>query len=401
MSELNTIDDKRVKFSEAFIGLNKALNRAVQLFAKLELTEIQTKEFIKGSVKSKSAWYACLVNSNIDVLLIPDFIESKQSRNILIKKETDQYVRSLSEFSEIKNQDSLKLYNSLLYCQSEEPKAAGLDLFSNQAQTVQSCPAELKALFTNSEQSYSSISNLEKSIFLFLDWIQNEAFKDSKRQSVLFLNYQFWKQFGVFTQRINVELFLFEHLNRKQFDEAEFLNNFFLFMNAAIESELKTLKTVYKNKVSYHEFNNSQKLVFNYLYENNLNLDLGENATCSEYLKISLRSKGFINQEDFKNAADQVQFSVELNTLLQSGLLIIEKSNGEISLFLNTSAKNKNSRLYTYQNIAENKSELSLEEFKNQILIKPSTVVQFEQNSVNSEVTSNTFTAKRQKAFFG
>ncbi|MEZ4804900.1 MAG: hypothetical protein R2852_05310 [Bacteroidia bacterium] len=289
----------------------------------------------------------------------------------------------------------------MLSTQSEEPKAAGLDLFSNQEQVVQNCPAELKDLFVKNEQLFGKNSSIEKTVLLFLDWIQTESFKDSKRQCILFLNYNLWKQYGPFAQRFNIEKFLFAQINKKQFDESEFLNKFFDFLNKSIEDEQNNLKTIYKNKIDYQVFNSNQKLAFNYLYENDLNLEFDENAKYSEYLKNALRSKGFINHEDYKEALNKDEFSLELSKLIKSGMVNIEKSNGEISLFLNTSLKNKKCRLYTYQSIKNNQSKFTLEEFKNQILVKSSTVIQFEQNSVVKEASKSSFTEKRQKAFFG
>ncbi|MBL7836123.1 MAG: hypothetical protein JNM67_01280, partial [Bacteroidetes bacterium] len=80
---------------EEIRSVEKSFQSIQRLYKNLPLSESIKRNFSESKLKQKSAWYACLVNPNIDILLLPEYLESKQSRNILLKKETDQYFKSL------------------------------------------------------------------------------------------------------------------------------------------------------------------------------------------------------------------------------------------------------------------------------------------------------------------
>jgi hypothetical protein len=74
------------ELEEEFSGLEKSLEKLSELYRTIPVGEPQKRNFTEQNLKQKSAWYACLVNHNIDILLLPEYLESKQSRNILLKK---------------------------------------------------------------------------------------------------------------------------------------------------------------------------------------------------------------------------------------------------------------------------------------------------------------------------
>jgi hypothetical protein len=168
--------------------VNEELEAISGLFKNIPLSETTKRSFLERSFKRKSAYYACLVNSNIDTLLIPEYLETKLSRNILIKKETEQYFRSIDNFKLHTIQNTSAVYECILFNEESE-QSNSFDLFSNQAPESASCPEDLKLIFEQWTEDFKAYSPLETIFYSILDWhaFNNYSFSN-KRQILLSSN---------------------------------------------------------------------------------------------------------------------------------------------------------------------------------------------------------------------
>ena len=149
--------------------VNEELEAISSLYKNIPLNETRKKTFLEKSFKSKSAYYACLVNTNIDALLIPEYLESKLSRNILIKKETEQYFRSIENFHLHTIQTPSSIYECILFNEELE-LSNSFDLFTNQAPESASCPDELKVIFDQWLEDFKGYNSLEALFYSILDF---------------------------------------------------------------------------------------------------------------------------------------------------------------------------------------------------------------------------------------
>ena len=186
-------------------AFERAIEQTLTLFKHVPLSEDLKQTLLANSLKCKSAWYACLVNSNIDELLIPEYLESKQSRNILIKKETDQFYKSLSEFDQIKPKHMVDLYNRILYNEEIKANTFGLDLFSSQVVNTAECPEHLTKVFELWDEQFEGFDFYERLVFEMSEWFQaSDNGFSNQRQCLLWLNYCLWQHHGQLYSLINV-----------------------------------------------------------------------------------------------------------------------------------------------------------------------------------------------------
>jgi hypothetical protein len=205
-------------FSNDFKLVNEELESISGLFKNIPLSETTKKSFLEKSFKNKSAYYACLVNSNIDTLLIPEYLETKLSRNILIKKETEQFFKSIDNFRLHTIQNTASVYECILFSEEAEQNNS-FDLFSNQAPESASCPEGLKLIFEQWTEDFKAYSPLETIFYSILDWHAYNQFSFSnRRQILLYLNYQLWKQYGNIFQKLDLEASLFNHWSLEALD---------------------------------------------------------------------------------------------------------------------------------------------------------------------------------------
>lgn len=388
------------KFSSDLNNLEKSMEGLAILYRNLPVSEKNKKHFLDESSKIKSAWYACLINSNIDVLLIPEYLESKLSRNILIKKETEQYFSSIANFHLHTNQNPAVLFETLLYSDEVEPKSS-FDLFSTQAPETSTCPEKLKNLFQTWNTKYTQYSNFESLLYSFLEWHSlNKWSFSSQRQCVLWFNYRLWSQFGAVGLKLPIENFLYNNWNKEICNPNLEIKNFIDFLYDEIENQKLELTNIYKEHIAFETLKSRQKLVSSYVFEAGFKIENTNNISVSAHaiLKQILR-KGFLSLEDISSKEDFTKQISIYQELMDLGIMEIEKESGEISLYINTAFKNKSSSLYKYQNIQVSKSDLSLNDFIQQTYIKP--IISIEKPIIEEPVMQKASGSKRQKAFFG
>lgn len=400
MWDQQIFEQLHLKFSSDLNNLEKSMEGLAILYRNLPVSEKSKKHYIDESSKIKSAWYACLINSNIDVLLIPEYLESKLSRNILIKKETEQYYSSIANFHLHTNQNPAVLFETLLFSDEVEPKSS-FDLFSTQAPETSTCPEKLKNLFQSWNSKFNQYSNFESLLYSFLDWHSLNKWNFSgQRQCVLWFNYRLWSQFGAVGMKFPIENFLYNNWNKEICNPIVEIKNFIDFLNEEIESQKQELNDIYKKHIAFETLKSRQKLVSSYVFETGFKIDNATNisVTANTVLKQMLR-KGFLSLDDISSKEDFMKQISIYQELLDLGILEIEKESEEISLYFNTTIKNRNSSLYKYQNIQVNKTDLSLNDFIQQTYIKP--IISIEKPIIEEPVMQKASGSKRQKAFFG
>lgn len=371
------------------------------LFKNMPLSESHKKQFLESSFKSKAAYYACLVNSNIDVLLIPEYLESKLSRNILIKKETDQYFQSVENFRLHTIQTQASIYDCILYNESAVQQNS-FDLFSNQAPESANCPEDLKLIFDQWQNDFEGYSALETLLYGLLDWHAYNQFSFSnKRQTVLFINYQLWKLYGNVFQKINVEAYLFENWKSEKFEPINAIKGLIQFIQSEILNFQIELKASYRNQINFKRLNPKQKIVSNFVFEKGfkLNFRLDNGSFISNSVIKQIQKKGFVTYSELNQLEDIQQQKKSITVLLESGILELCKVENEVGLYLNTSFINRKQHLYQFQNVAKLESKLKMDEFFNQSIFNP--IVPIEKLMEEVPAPKVEVAAKRQKAFFG
>lgn len=399
MQEGTTYEQLRKKTEAEIIAASRSLDELAELFRNLPVQESAKKTHIERSLKEKSAWYACLVNSNIDVLLIPEYLESRISRNILIKKETEQYFKSLENFSLHTLQSDIAVFDCILYNEEARPKSS-FDLFSSQAPESAACPDDLKDLFSLWYDKYENAEPLEALIYKMLDWHHfNRCSFSNQRQFALWIAYRFWRLYGAVSFALPIEKYLFKFWNREIRDAKEAVLQFTGFIIEETEAIRGELQVLYQQSVSHHNFRSRQKLLSNYMFETGFSLPALPGLSGDSQIIKALRRKGFICKTDLDTDNEAAELRSELRLLFESGTVLSAIDQGEIYLYLNTALPLKTSRLSRFQNINAMRNEADLESFFKQETVIP--VVHIE--SINTPEPQAAIQVKesRKKAFFG
>ena len=388
-------------YSEEFNSVHEEFESVSSLYKNIPLSEASKREFLEKSYKSKSAFYACLVNSNIDVLLVPEYLESKLSRNILIKKETDQYFKSIENFKLHTIQIPSAIYDCILYSDEVE-QANSFDLFSNQVPESASCPEELRSIFDQWSNDFKDYSNLETLLFSILDWHAYNQFSFSnKRQIILYLNFQLWKQYGHVFQKLNIESYLFENWNTVSLDPAAAVKGLMHFIKNELAAIKLELKEAYRLDINFKRLNPKQRIVSNFIFDKSfkLNLRMDNGSVANNSLIKQIQKKGFVDFNELSQHSELLQQKKDISMLIDSAVLDLYKVDGEIGLYLNTSFNNKKKYLYQYQNIRLEENGLSIDDFLNQSISNP--IVPIEKLIMEIPEPVMEVKTRRQKAFFG
>jgi|GEM_PF-1471786 len=401
MSDRLFFEQLQSRFSAEFATLNSSFEAISVLYRNLPVNEQAKKQYLDGALKVKSAWYACLVNSNIDVLLLPEYLESKLSRNILIKKETEQYFRSFDNFNLHTVQNTAAIYDCILYNEDAEPKSS-FDLFSSQAPESASCPKALKALYDSWSQKFHSFSPLETLVFECMDWHRFNGFSFSgQRQFVLWLNYRLWKLYGPIVQKTGIEYYLYQNWNQTLSNPAEALKQMLHHLIQEISVYTLELKEMYREQIRFDALKSRQKIVAGYLFENGFRSETSQqllSAQAQSVLKLVLK-KGFVSMNDFDDRAELDKHRNALTELTGIGILEADNEDGEICLYLNTTLKNKSGYLFKFQNLKSAENKLSVDDFMQQSPVK--SIVPAEKISIPEPAVASAVKSRRQKAFFG
>lgn len=401
MSDRLFFEQLQSRFSAEFATLNSSFEAISVLYRNLPVNEQVKKQYLEGALKVKSAWYACLVNSNIDVLLLPEYLESKMSRNILIKKETEQYFRSFDNFNLHTVQNTTAVYDCILFNEDAEPKSS-FDLFSSQAPESASCPKPLKDLFDSWPQKFASFTPLETLVFECMDWHRFNGFSFSgQRQFVLWLNYRLWKLFGPVVQKCGIEHYFYQNWNQALSNPAEALKHLLLHLMQEISVNTLDLKDMYREQICFDSLKSRQKIVSGYLFEAGFRSETSQqllSAQAQSVLKMVLK-KGFVSINDFEDRSELEKHRNAFAELSGSGILEPDMEDGEICLYLNTTLKNKTGYLYKFQNLKHVENKLNVDDFMQQSPVK--SIVPVEKISMPEPAAASVVKSRRQKAFFG
>ena len=387
-------------FSNDFKLVNEELEAISGLFKNIPLSETTKRSFLERSFKRKSAYYACLVNSNIDTLLIPEYLETKLSRNILIKKETEQYFRSIDNFKLHTIQNTSAVYECILFNEESE-QSNSFDLFSNQAPESASCPEDLKLIFEQWTEDFKAYSPLETIFYSILDWhaFNNYSFSN-KRQILLYLNYQLWKQYGNIFQKLDLESSLFHSWSLDTLNPINAIKSLITSIQENIVAMKLELRELYNDQISFRRLNSKQKIVSNFIFNKNfkLNLNIDGGSIANNSIIKQIQKKGFVDFFELSQHTDLQQQKKNLSVLIESEILELSQIEGVTGLYLNTSFNNKNNNLYKFQNIRMNENSGKMDDFFNQSISNP--IVPIEKLIVTAEPELEV-TAMRHKAFFG
>jgi len=383
-------------FESEFTAIGKSLEELSSLYHKLPVPESAKKRFIDGALKHKSAWYACLVNSNIDVLLLPEYLESKQSRNILIKKETDQYFKSLENFNVLLGKSNTSLYECIV--SSGDVVQSAVDLFSSHVTETDKCPEPLHLLFENWNISLSGYEKLESVLYGFLEWHKfNQYSFISHRHHILWLNHQLWKQFGHMSFCFNTEHYLFQNWNKDHMDATQMIGGLLHFIKLEIDKNRSELNELFKEYIDFSLLKPRQKLVSGYLFSNSFRIDLPSQVQIQLPAIKTLIKKGYIELQDLGGKTDMEKTKQTLVELLEQNIIQMVDEDEEIYISINPSYQKEVGRLSKYNNIEEIKPEVNWEAFASQSIKK----VIMPKVTVKAAEAASEPVRKRQKAFFG
>ncbi|MDI1232934.1 MAG: hypothetical protein PSX81_01490 [bacterium] len=375
--------------------LNAALLSLSHIFKNLPVSELIKNKRLQKAVKEKAAWYACIVNPNIDVLLLQEYFESKQSRNILLKKETEQYQGTVNHLSELKTlTTNVSVYENLIAEKTEEVNS--FDLFSAPAVVKQNCPAHVVKMFAEWELKVDYGNHLEKTLSQFCEWhtLNNFSF-NGQRRLILWFNYQLWKMFGDASLLINVEHYFYHQWNQESRQIDSSIKSMLEFMQEACSALEMELKALYRAEIKFDSLEPLQKIANNYLYYTGFNIeDIAVNTEdYSIQLNKLLLKKGFICSEEinYKLVAEKVKLTVQ--NWYKAGLVDVVINDGNWYAYMK-STNTKSNRLQSFSNV----NYQSHEPDWNKLLMKPTIQLQSSEIQVEATVKS---AITRQKAFFG
>ncbi len=380
--------------SAAIKELNTALSGFSSTFKNSPLSELIKNKRINKSVKEKAAWYACIVNPNIDVLLLQDYFETKQSRNILLKKETEQYNATINNFEELKSLTSnSSVYENLLVVKNEEP--GNFDLFSLPVVNKPKCPENVLELFSQWQLRHGNEIELEKLFSHFCEWhaLNNYSFS-GHRHFILWFNYQMWKLFGDAVSLLNFEHYFFHHWNRESRSNEQSIRQLVVFLLETCQSLEMELKALYRADVHYDTFEPHQKIANNYLYS----IEFGnpnQTAHPEDYslqLNKILYKKGFIGGADINLKLQLEKVKLTVKNWYNAGLINVVFSDDNWYAYL-LPEESKANRLQAYCNVKFSSAEPDWEMIK----IKPAIQIQSEEKQDEPQARQ----ATGQKAFFG
>lgn len=353
MLDLSIFEQIKLKLNNEFSALENSLNHLSNLVNKIPISEKSKKAINSKNLKLKSAWYACLVNSNIDYLLIPEYLDSKQSRNILIKKETDEFYQSFDSFDLLKGKGNVELFECIL---NKGEIKESFDLFSSPVVETAKCPEGLKAMFAQFDKNQTKWSQLEKTMMLFYAWHQynHYSFKDN-RQLILWLNFQLWKLYGNLVFHINTEHYFFHHWNKESRDCLNTFKDFIHFIQQSIVDIEKNFKEEFKEEIQFDQLKTAQKIANNYLFSISFNLELPVQIIRNPLVKYFCQ-KGYLDYND-EIKSDKKEALIEL---LEMGFVQSVIEDGAYSFVINTGF-NKQNHLLKYENVKASKQEIDWE----------------------------------------
>ncbi|MES2617107.1 MAG: hypothetical protein V4613_04465 [Bacteroidota bacterium] len=325
------------------------------IFKNLPVAESVKSKMVGKATKEKAAWYACIVNPNIDVLLLSEYFDAKQSRNILLKKETDQYQITISHFAELRTLNSHQsVYENLLTEKDEEVVQTSFDLFSTHKVVRETCPDKIKKLFSQWQLKNTTNTEFETLLLQFNDWhaLNNFSF-NGQRHLVLWFNYQLWKLFGDGALFFNVEHFFFHHWNKESRDNVMSIKELIKFLSDSCSKLQQDLLAMYRDEIGFNDFQPEQKIANNYLTLQGFQItDLPVNADdYSVHLNKVIAKKGFVSNEDITFKVQLEKLLVTLQQLAASGRVkvVIEQEKWWAGLI---AGERKTDRLQSYCNVS-------------------------------------------------
>ncbi len=384
--------------SVAIQELDAALTAFSSTFKNLPVGELTKNKRLHKSVKEKAAWYACIVNPNIDILLLQEFFDAKQTRNILLKKETDQYQQTLHHFVELRTLGTnASIFENLLGEKSEEVNS--FDLFSSPVINKIQCPLALQKLFAQWQLKPLGEVPLETLLYQFYDWhtLNNFSFT-GQRQFILWFNYQLWKLYGEAASLLNVEHYFYHHWNKESRNAEYGIKQLISFMQEACHNLEQELKIIYRTDIKYETLEPNQKIANNYLYHAGFNCD-GIVINSEDYsiqLNKILCKRGFVGTEDITAKMQLEKVKLTLQNWYKTGLVDVVFNENNWYAYL-IPGENKSNRLQNYCNVTLSITEPNW----NQIFNKPLIPMK---KPIEMPTESQTVPVKRvsgQKAFFG
>lgn len=387
------------------ISLNKEISETEKVFYelskiynKLPILDSAKKSFIKNTLKEKSAWYSCIVNPNIDILLLPDYIESHQTRNILLKKETEQFLNSIQQFDALVNKNKSDLYECLLFEEQSNNLSMSFDLFSSNVSKTEICPPNLKQLFEQWEIEFNE-GTLASILLLFTNWHQSNNFSfNAQRQIILWINFELWKKFGSIAFQINIEKYFYHHWNKEGRSIEICIKEFNQFLYSEVIKTKNQLRDLFRDSIQFEHLKTPQKIASNFLFNSSFETSWGIEFQNNVTINKTLLKKGFVSLEDLIQNKENKRFETVLIQLLEEKKIRLKKDKNEVCLIISTDYSQQ-SRLKPYENTLKIESELAISDF-------------FEQN-INlleeKEVLTIEFTPEQileikpeiKKAFFG
>ena len=400
----NMFKELHKKFERDISKLERAFLEVSKIYNKLPIGDSFKKPLLQQTLKEKSAWYACLVNQNIDLLLLPEFLESKICRNILLKKETEQYHQSFEQFADLNTKSPNTLFEVLLKDNTAQINTQSFDLFSSNIHKTVECPVELKQQFEAWELETEAYNELEEVLYTFIQWHTHNHFSfGNQRQIILWLNYRLWKLYGSIVFNINLERYFYHHYNKESRSTESALKELIEFVTVELQNSKTTLLQVFRTHIRFDELSTSEKIASNHLFfsvfETNLPSKFVQNITLTK----TLLKRGFLKVDDFSNPIEREKLSPQIEELLEQNLIELKKENNSICLCLSTHT-NETSRLSKYNNMPNVQEKLQLNQFLNQAAVEKEVhkpIISVLETTTLSETRNPETLKERKKVFFG
>ncbi len=333
-----------------FLKLKKLNN----LFSNIPFEDKIKRKLIQDKLKFKSAWYATLVNPLIEINLIPEYLQSENCTNLLLKKETETYYKSVAGFSWLKDNNDVELFENILI---DDNKKVKTDLFNVTSSTTYNCHKELSDFFIEFNTNHQHLDDISKILFLFFNWHKNNNFNfENQHQIILWLNYKLFEAIGQATYLLPIEDFLYHQCQKSGREIPLLISDFFKFLALETEKLLSELKNEFQKNINFEILNTKQRIVSMHLFNSSFETNFESQITKNRNLKM-LFQKGFLCFDNkFEYEIIDSKTLSQLKYLFENKAINIEIDRNKLYFYIKTDLNIDQKWLYYKNiNIIENK----------------------------------------------
>ncbi len=318
-------------YKSEFASLTELGLRVAGLYKNVPIEKSIKTEWMHETLITKSGWYACLVNNNIHNQFLTEYFQHKQTRNILLKKEAEEYLKEIEKFSQNSALSNKEFFESLFIINSEKKTESRSDLFSNITQVKkQACEPELEKKFTEWDKQDNTLT---EEILHFFAWHKLDKYGFSnKRQKVIWLNFKLWKYWGNLTFILPIEEYLYKNILPKSEIKTQDISLFIEYLRTTLINCEQKIKETYRFSYHYEQFQPIEKIANNRFFDALCKTIIpSENILVDDIIKIifeEISKKGFANQYDLKTIEKELVHNALLKLQEQEQISVMETNMG-------------------------------------------------------------------------